>query len=247
MPARDVVIPTPDGDADGSLHQPEGTGPWPAVILYPDVGGIRGTFRDMAEHLATSGYVVLVPDVYHRSAPWEPFDPDTIFTDREEFGRALSLAGSAGPEEWATDAAAFADYLTALPQVVDGPIGTTGYCYGGRVSLTVAGRLGDRVGAAASFHGGGLATEDPTSPHLLAADVGAVVYVGAARDDGSFPPEQAERLTAAYTAAGVAHTIETYDALHGFAVADNPTYDEAAADRHWDALRALYAAALPRS
>jgi carboxymethylenebutenolidase len=116
---------------------------------------------------------------------------------------------------------------------------------GGRISLVVAGRLGGRVGAAASFHGGRLAVEDdPDSPHHLAAGVRAVVYVGAAENDASFDEGQAARLREAYGAARVEHTIETYAAAHGFAVPDNPTYDEAAAERHWKAMATLYASAL---
>ncbi len=107
--------------------------------------------------------------------------------------------------------------------------------------MLVAGTHGERIAAAASFHGGRIAVEgDGTSPHLLADRMRATVYVGGAKEDASFTAEQAELLEAALSAAGVAHTIETYDALHGFAVADNPTYDETAAERHYDALRDLY-------
>ena len=116
---------------------------------------------------------------------------------------------------------------------------------GGRISLTVAGHLGDRVGAAASFHGGNLAVaDDPGSPHLLADNVRAVVYVGFAANDGSFGPDQQQRLREAYEAAGVSYTIEEYAAAHGFAVPDNPPYDESAAERHWQAMTDLYAGAL---
>ena len=244
MTSLDVAIPTADGTAAATLHVPEGTGPWPAAILYPDVAGLRPTFSRMGERLASYGYVVLVPDLYHRSAPWEPFDAATVFGDEPERARMYALAGSVGPDEWAADTGSFIDFLEARPEVIAGPIGTTGYCYGGRVSLTIAGRLGERIGAAASFHGGGLATDDPKSPHLLAPEVRAQVYVGGARDDGSFDAEAAERLAAAYTEAGVTFTIEQYDALHGFAVPDNGTYDPAAEERHWSALSAFYDAAL---
>lgn len=116
---------------------------------------------------------------------------------------------------------------------------------GGRLSLIVAGHLGDRVAAAASFHGGNLAAaDDPDGPHHRAASIKATVYVAGASDDGSFPGEQRDRLEAALSSAGVSHTIETYPAAHGFAVADNTTFDAAAAARHWDALTGLYASAL---
>jgi carboxymethylenebutenolidase len=117
---------------------------------------------------------------------------------------------------------------------------------GGRTSLMVAGRVPQRVAAAMSFHGGGLVTEGPDSPHLLAEKITAAVYVGAAEDDPSYTPEQSEILDAALTAAGVEHVIEWYPAAHGFAVADNAPYDEAAAERHWQAMSDFFSARLGR-
>jgi carboxymethylenebutenolidase len=139
------------------------------------------------------------------------------------------------------DARAYVDALDARPETSDAPIGTTGYCMGGRLSLLTAAVRPDRVGAAASFHGGRLAlVDDPASPHLLMGTIAGEVLVAGAKEDGSFTDEQAELLGAALTAAGVTHTIETYDAHHGYAVADSPTYDEAAATKHYDALADLY-------
>jgi carboxymethylenebutenolidase len=241
----DVSVPTPDGAAAASLHTPEGAGPWPAVIMYPDAGGTREVFRQMGDRLAAEGYVVLVPDIYYRSSGYEPFSMATVFSDPDERQRLGALAGSLTAGRVAADALAFADFLAARPEVVAGPLGITGYCLGGRISLTAAGRLGDRVGAAASFHGGRLAVEDdPESPHRLASSVRAVVYVGGAANDPSFDDDQAARLHAAYQAEGVTHTIEHYPAAHGFAVGDNPTYDQAAAERHWAAMAELYASTL---
>jgi carboxymethylenebutenolidase len=130
---------------------------------------------------------------------------------------------------------------------VRGPaIGTTGYCLGGRMSLLAAGGIGPRIAAAASFHGGRLAVAgDPSSPHLLAGQITATVYVAGAADDSHFTAEQAELLHSALAAAGTDHTVETYPAKHGFAVPDNPTYDPAAEARHWAALERLYRARLP--
>jgi carboxymethylenebutenolidase len=143
------------------------------------------------------------------------------------------------------DAGAYLDFLASRPEVRDGGVGTTGYCMGGRISLTVAGHHPDRITAAASFHGGGLAPEgDPDSPHLLAGQIKATVYVGGAEKDASFDDDQKARLQAAYDGAGVTSTIETYPALHGYAVPDNPTYDEGAAERHWKAMEQLYGSVL---
>jgi carboxymethylenebutenolidase len=246
MAAIDVTVPTADGECSASLHVPQGQGPWPAVIMYPDAGGLRQTFRDMGARLADLGYVALVPDVYYRTGGYEPFSMTTVFTDADERQRLMDLVGSLKASMSIADAGAFVDFLAARPDVIEGPVGTTGYCMGGRISLTVAGHHPHRIGAAASFHGGRLAVEeDPDSPHHVASEVQAVVYVGAAKDDGSFGPDQYERLTKAYESAGVQFTIETYPALHGFAVPDNPTFDSDAAERHWKALETLYASALP--
>lgn len=242
MPSSDVSVTTPDGECPCSLHAPDGTGPWPAVIMYPDAGGPRASFREMADRLAGLGYVVLVPDVYYRSGHYEPFKMADVFTDPAERQRLGMLMSSLSTDGTVSDATAFADFLAAHPSVIAGPIGTTGYCMGGRISLTVAGHLGDRIGAAASFHGGRLAVEDdPASPHHLASQVTATVYVGAASDDASFGPDQLVRLTEVYEAAHVTFTIEVYSALHGFAVPDNPPFDETSAERHWHAMETLFA------
>jgi carboxymethylenebutenolidase len=245
VPEIDVDVPTADGAAGASLHVPEGPGPWPAVIMYPDAGGRRDVFRQMGERLAGEGYVVLVPDVYYRAGDWHPFSMATAFSDRDERRRLGELAGSLTTARIVADAVAFADFLDGRPEVSPGSIGTTGYCLGGRLSLVVAGHLGERIGAAASFHGGRLAVDDDAdSPHHRAGAVRAVVYVAGAANDASFDDEQAARLHEAYRAAGVEHKIETYAAAHGFAVPDNPTYDGAAAERHWNAMSELYGSAL---
>jgi len=246
MPNITDTITTPDGTCTVHLFTPEGEGPWPGVVMYPDAGGVRDTFYQMAAKLAGFGYAVLLPDVYYRHGDWAPIDMRTAFNDREERKRLMSMIGSITPDMMASDAGAFFDYLAGRPEVSGDRFGTTGYCMGGRTSLVVAGRQPDRVAAAASFHGGGLATDWPGSPHLLADKIRAAVYVAGAENDGSFTPEQAEQLEKALTAAGVEHTIETYPAEHGFAVPDNLSYDAAAAERHWTAMRDFFGANLPR-
>ena len=145
----------------------------------------------------------------------------------------------------AADARTFFDYLADRPEVAGDRFGTTGYCMGGRTSLVVAGHVPDRVAAAMSFHGGGLAAEgDPGSPHLLAGRIQAAVYVGGAQSDASYTAADAERLDRALTEAGVDHLMEWYPAEHGFAVSDNRPYDEAAAERHWAAMESFFRAHL---
>lgn len=245
MPRIDVTIPTADGEAAAGLHIPDGDGPWPGVILYPDAGGARETFSTMGDQLAGMGYVTLVPDIYYRSGGYEPFAMETAFSEAGERSRLMALMQTMTNERIIADADAYLAFLLARPEVMGTAVGTTGYCMGGRTSMLVAGSHPDRVAAAASFHGGRLApADDPNSPHQLADRIRATVYVAGAADDASFPQDQLDRLEKALTEAGVAHTVETYPAGHGFAVPDNPTYDRDADARHWAALRDLYGAAL---
>jgi len=241
MRRLDVQIPAPDGHSRGTLHVPDGDGPWPGVLVFPDAGGVRETFGQMGDRLADLGYVVLVPDIYYRSGEWAPFDAATLFTDPAERARMFGLVKRLTNDAIIADAGAYADFLLARPEVSGSAIGTTGYCLGGRMSLIAAGGLGRTIAAAASFHGGRVAVaEDPSSPHLTADRITATVYVAGAIEDGSFTTEQAGLLDSALTGAGVEHTVEFYPAHHGFAVPDNPTYDAEAAARHWAALGRLY-------
>lgn len=244
MPRITDTVTTADGSCTVSLHTPDGDGPWPGVVMYPDAGGVRPTFDEMADRLASYGYAVLVPDVYYREGEWQPFSMATVFSDDAERKRLFGMIATVTPEIMASDAVAFFDYLSSRPEVNGESFGTTGYCMGGRTSLVVAGRVPQRVAAAMSFHGGGLASDDPGSPHLLADQIEAAVYVGAARNDRSFTTESGETLEKALNAAGVEHTIEWYPAEHGFAVPDNGPYDEAAATRHWDATESFFGAHL---
>lgn len=244
MPRITDTVTTADGSCPVSLHTPDGDGPWPGVVMYPDAGGARPTFRAMADKLAEYGYAVLVPDVYYRDGDWAPFSMSTVFSDEAERTRLFGMMAKVTPEIMATDAQALFDYLADRPEVSGSSFGTTGYCMGGRTSLVVAGRLPDRVAAAMSFHGGGLVTDDPSSPHLMADQISAAVYVGAAKNDRSFTVADGETLDKALTAAGVEHTVVFYDAFHGFAVPDNEPYDEPAARRHWEAMRSFFGAHL---
>ena len=208
--------------------------------MYPDAGGVRPAFREMAARLASLGYAVLLPDVYYRNGQWAPFEMRTVFADTAERNRLLAMMKAITPEVMAADAAAFFDYLAGRPEAAGERFGTTGYCMGGRTSLIAAGRVPERVAAAMSFHGGGLAADDPGSPHLLADRMRAAVYVGAAENDPSYTPAQSATLDAALTEAGVEHVIEWYPAAHGFAVTDNAPYDPEAAERHWAAMAAFF-------
>lgn len=245
MTQRAVEIETPDGICPAALSVPSGEGPWPAVVLYPDAGGMRDVVREMGERLSALGYVVLVPDFYYRIGPYEPIDMRTAFASKESAARVIGMMQGYTAAMVVADARAFADYLDTVPEKRAGGIGTTGYCLGGRLSLLAAASLGDRVAAAASFHGGNLANpEDPDSPHQKAGAIRAAVYVAGAIEDQSFPEAQRELLERALTEAGVTHTIETYEAHHGFAVADHASFDADAAERHWKATEQFFGSTL---
>ncbi|MCW0214244.1 MAG: dienelactone hydrolase family protein [Pseudonocardia sp.] len=247
MTRHDVTIVTTDGSAPATLHLPDGDGPWPGVLVYPDAGGARETFRVMGDKVAALGYVALVPDIYYRDGDWKPFDLATVFGDPEERTRLMGMVHGLTQELVIRDAGDYLSFLLGRPEVAGEAVGTTGYCRGGWTSLTVAASYPDKVAAAASFHGGGLAAaDDPTSPHLLASNIKATVYVAGAENDDSFDQGQFDRLEEALSSAGVEHTLLYYPAAHGFAVPDNPTYDADAEKRHWDALENLYATALAR-
>jgi carboxymethylenebutenolidase len=245
-----IDVPTPDGSADAYVAAPEGTGPFPGVLLYMDAFGLRSRLEQMADRIAEQGYVVLVPNVFYRNGRAPLIDTSELARpeNREKLFEALRPCIAAlTPELAMRDAEAYLACLTQDPRVDDGPVGVTGYCMGGGLALRTAATYPDRVSAAASFHGGRLATDAENSPHLLVGRIAAEVYVGHADNDASMPPGQQQRLEDALTASGVRHTCELYDgAAHGFTMADTAAYDEAATERHWDRLLDLFARSLRR-
>jgi carboxymethylenebutenolidase len=243
-----IDITTRDGICPSYVYRPSGSGPWPAVLVYMDGLAIRPAMLELGERLATHGYFVLLPDLFYRSGPYEPMDPHTVFSDPEKRKILMEkFFAPATPANIMSDTRAFLDYLAAQPDVMPGGIGSTGYCMGGLMSLTAAGTYPDRIAAAASYHGGRLATDAPDSPHLLAPKMKARVYIGGAMEDQSFPDEMKQRLEHALTEGGVDHTIETYEAKHGWVFRDTPVYDAVAAERHWQTLLALFDASLPHA
>ncbi len=247
MTTTTVEVPTPDGTADALLVTPDGDGQHPAVLLYMDAFGVRPRLQEMAERIVAEGHVVLVPNVFHRAGPAPVADlGDLMAPDRTVMMAKLGpLMQALTPERAVADAGAYLDFLAQQPAVADGPVGTTGYCMGGALSLRTAAAFPDRVAAAASFHGGNLATEAPDSPHLGAANTTAEVYVAHADNDGSATPEQQARLESALTDACVNHRTELYaGASHGFTMSDTAAYSAEAEQRHWTELLALYARTL---
>ncbi|HUN27891.1 MAG TPA: dienelactone hydrolase family protein [Steroidobacteraceae bacterium] len=236
----EIEIGTRDGQCRSFVYRPRGTGPWPAVLVYMDGLAIRPAMLELGERLTTYGYYVLLPDLFYRSGPYEPMNPREVFSDPEKRRILMEkFFAPATPANVMSDTRAFLDYLAAQPDVKPGAIGTTGYCMGGALSLTAAGTYPQRVAAAASYHGGRLATDAPDSPHRLAPQMKARIYVAGAVEDQSFPDDMKERLEQALTAAGVDHLIETYPAKHGWVFRDTPVFDAPAAERHWQSLVAL--------
>lgn len=235
-----VDIPTEDGTADAYLTHPADGEPRPAVLLYMDALGLRPQLRAMADRLADAGYLVLVPNMFYRHGRAPVFElPEFIDpAARPEIFRSIMPAMQAlTPEAAMRDAGAYFRWLADCPVAADGPVALTGYCMGARLSLLTAGTYPDRVAAAAGFHGGGLATEEPDSPHLVAEHITAELYFGHADQDPSLPVEQMERLETALTKAGVRHRCEVYPgAEHGFTQADTSSYHREGDERHWAAL-----------
>lgn len=240
MARIDVQIPTSDGVSKGTLHVPDGQGPWPGVLVFTDIFGPRDSFLPMGDRLAGLGYVALIPDVYYRDE-YEPFDMKTAFSDEKERKRLFGLMFTLTNERIVADANAYADFLLARPEVRGSAIGAHGYCMGGRLTLVAAGGVGDKFAAAAAFHAAQVAVPgDPNSPHEAADKIRAAVFVAGATDDAGFTQEHAALLDSALAAAGVPHTVEIWPGHHGFAVPDQPVHDAALEERHWDALRTLY-------
>ncbi|HEY7224558.1 MAG TPA: dienelactone hydrolase family protein [Micromonosporaceae bacterium] len=245
MGRETVEIRTVEGTCPAHVFTPELAGPHPGAILYMDGLGMRPTIQAMGQRLAGHGYVVLVPDMFYRAGPYAPLDPKAVFASGNVTKEIGHLFGSTDNHRAAQDSAAFLDYLGSRADVAGDRVGVTGYCMGGGHALTVAGTYPDRVAAAAAFHTSNIATDSPLSPHLLVPRLRARVYIGGADHDQGYPPEMAQRFEAALTDAGVEHRCEIYpDARHGFTMTDFPVYDEAAAERHWRELVALFDATL---
>jgi carboxymethylenebutenolidase len=243
---KDVEIKTPDGMADAALYYPEGQGKWPGVVVWPDVVSLRPVFREMGKRLAGEGYVVLVPNLYYRVKKAPVIDGGFNFANPEDRAKLGPLRASVTPEGTDKDAAAYLAFLDAQPQTdTKKKVGTQGYCMGGPLAFRTAGAVPGRVGAVASFHGGGLHTDAPTSPHLTLTKTSAEYLVLVADNDDKQDPTAKEKLKAALDAAGRKSKVEVYEgAAHGWTVKGSQVYDEPAAEKAWAELLALYKRAL---
>ena len=248
----DVEIKTPDGTCDAAFIHPK-SGSHPGVVIWPDALGLRPSMRAMGRRIAADGYSVVVPNPFYRISK-APFTDGSNFNFKnpDDMAKLVPLMASVNaPGNAEKDAVAYVAFLDAQKQVnTKKKIGTQGYCMGGALVVRTAATLPDRIGAGASFHGGGLVTDKPDSPHLLAPRIKARMYFGIASSDDIKQPDAKDKLKEAFAAAKVQAEIEVYPAQHGWCVPDMPLRDGAPifnkpeAERAWAKLVALYKAAL---
>jgi carboxymethylenebutenolidase len=241
----DVTVKTPDGESDSALFRPAGTGSWPAVLIWPDIMGLRPVFREMGRRLATQGYVVLVVNPFYRSAKASAIFGAVDFANPEGRQKLFSYRGAMTDDGVDKDAAAYLAFLDAQPQTDKRKkAGVQGYCMGGPLSFRTAAAVPHRIGAVGSFHGGGLTTDQPNSPHLLIPKTNAAYLVAVAKNDDARDPKSKDILKDAFAAAKKTATVEVYPGDHGWCVPGSQVYDQAAAEKAWAELSKLYKAAL---
>jgi carboxymethylenebutenolidase len=251
----DVQVRTPDGTCDAAFIHPE-SGVHPGVLIWPDAFGLRPSMRAIGKRIAAEGYSVLVPNPFYRVAKAPVLGGDASSfdfskpADRAKLQPLMASVHAPGAAE--KDAKAYIAFLDAQQQVDrKKKIGTQGYCMGGALVVITAATVPDRIGAGASFHGGGLVTDKAESPHLLAPKIKARMYFGIAQNDDAKQPDAKDKLKEAFAAAKVPAEIEVYPADHGWCVPDmpalagKPIYSKPDAERAWSKLVALYNSALP--
>jgi len=241
----DVDVQTPDGTADCCFVHPA-SGEHPGVIVWPDILGLRPAFRMMGRRLAESGYSVLVVNPFYRARRAPVVPEGASFQDPQIRNAVMPLAGALNAGTHVTDARAFVAFLDRQAAVdTNRKIGTTGYCMGGPIVMRTAAAVPERIGAGASFHGGGLVTNAPDSPHLLVPDMDAHFLFAIAENDDQSDPEAKNVLRRAFEAADLPAEIEVYQgAMHGWCPPDSAVYNEAQAERAWSRLLVLFGTAL---
>ena len=244
----DVQIKTADGMTDAALYTPKGKGPFPGVLVFTDIFGLRPASREVGRRLATEGYVALVTNPFYRTKQGPLMEPSVQATFNFAKDGALLQPHLAvlTPDATMRDEGAWLAYLDGLPQVSKkAKLGVDGYCMGGPRVVQASALRPDRVGAAMASHpGNGLVTDKPDSPHLLAPKIKAKSFFAIAQNDAMQKPELADQLKAAYAAAGNPCGAEVYKANHGWTMPDSAVYNKDEAERAWAQRLALYKAAL---
>lgn len=246
MIERPIEIRTPDGTADGLLIAPEKEGRWPGVLYLTDIFGIRKASSGMAGRLAAEGYAVLVPNLFYRNGKPPIFNFPFKMGDERFMKRMNEIRAPLTPEAMDRDLAAYIDFLAKQSSISGPAFGTVGFCFSGQMALRAAAARPDQIAAAASFHGGGLYTDAPTSPHTLLPRVKARLYFGHAIEDRSMSEEAIEKFNRALAAWGGEYETEIYQAHHGWSVPDNPAYNEPEAERAHKKLIDLFSSTLKR-
>jgi carboxymethylenebutenolidase len=245
MAEDEIEMTTSDGTVDAVLYHPDDGSRLPGVVFFTDIGGIRPSQREKAAELAAAGYVVLMPNVFYRTARSPVIGYPLNFDDDATMQRVNALREPLTPDALERDAAAYVDFLGASDFVAHGPLGIVGYCFTGKLALIAAAVRPERVGAGASFHGGYLVTGEPSSPHLLLPRVKASLYFGHATEDRSMPAEAIATLDRALEAWGGRYESEVYDgARHSWTEPDSPAYNEPQARRAFEKLTSLFAETL---
>jgi carboxymethylenebutenolidase len=240
----EVQITTPDGVCDAHFVHPV-KGKHPAVLVWPDIFGLRDPFRQMGKRLAESGYSVLTVNPFYRAQKAPTAPPRPNFQDPATRDALFKLMGALNATTQATDGAAFIAWLDAQASVnTKRKIGTTGYCMGGPIVMRTAANFPKRIGAGASYHGGGLTTKNPDSPHLGIPKSKAQFLIAIAKNDDEKEPESKDILRAAFAAAKVKAEVEVYEAQHGWCAIDSQVYDKAQAEKAWDKTLKMFAKAL---
>jgi carboxymethylenebutenolidase len=239
---KDVNVPMASGVSDSALFYPEGKGSWPAVLVWTDILGLRPVFREMGRRLAAEGYVVLVPNPFYRNAKAPVVDGSFDFSKPEDRARVMPMAAALTADANISDAKSYVAFLDAQPQTdKKKKMGVQGYCMGGPLTFRTAATAPDRIGAAATFHGGGLVTDKSDSPSLLIPKMKAEVLCCVADNDDKRDPTAKDKLKEAFTEAHLKATIEVYEGCnHGWTVRGSEVYNEAGAERAWAELTALY-------
>jgi len=238
-----VEIRTPDGISDGVLVRPDGDDRIPGVIVLTDIWGIRPAFVELAKRIAGNGYVVLLPNIFYRSGK-PPFADNMDFQDPRTKARVGEISRPLTPEKMESDGSAYADFLASQSSVTDRPMGVVGFCYAGQFALRTAAARPDRIGAAASFHGGGLYKDDDPSPHRLLPRIKARLYFGHATNDNSMTAGQIEMFEAALEKWGGEYSSETYNARHGWMIPGREMFDPENAGRGFGKLMEMFDNAL---
>jgi carboxymethylenebutenolidase len=241
MITQSVDIPTADGAVDALLVRPDTAETLPGVINLTDGLGFRPAFAEQSKRIAERGYVVLTPNIFYRTTkpPVFAFEPD--FTNEQTLKRFSELKAPLTPDAMARDASTYVDVLAAQPRVSRGPMGIVGFCFAGQFALRVAAARPDRIGAAASFHGGGLFTDSDQSPHLVLQKVKARLYFGHAVNDRGMPPEAIAKLEDALEEGGGEYESETYEgALHVWMIPGGKVYHPVQSERGFAKLIELF-------